>query len=265
MSRADNTVNRPEDFFVVTREPGAENPAIPTWANRSPNPAQLEHRSAPTLERIAVPEVPGAFQLLNVLSPEECQRLIGITESLGYLGDAAVSLPRRIRHNDNVTWVVDEATDASIWSRCAHYFGDQSRLYNGRKAVGLNARFRFYRYSKGDYFKPHIDGDWPGSRVIDEELIGNAYPDRYSCMTFLLLLNDDFEGGATQFLLDADAPKRPARDPEQARRVNVRTPLGAALCFPHGRHPLQCLHSSEPLVRGVKYIARTDVLFQLRQ
>ena len=261
MSTAIKTTHHPDDFFVVVREPGAENPAIPTWANRGPNPAQFENRSEPLVERIAIPEVPGAFQLLNVLSPAECKRLIGITESLGYLGDAAVSLPRRIRHNDNVTWVVDEATDKAIWSRCVQYFGDLSRTYNGRTAAGLNARFRFYRYSEGDYFAPHIDGDWPGSRVLDETLIGNAYPDRYSCMTFLLLLNDDFEGGATQFLLDADVPMRPARNPEQARRVGVKTPLGAALCFPHGSHPLQCLHSSEPICRGVKYIARTDVLF----
>jgi hypothetical protein len=45
--------------------------------------------------------------------------------------------------------------------------------------------------------------------------------------------------------------------------VDIRTPLGAALCFPHGMHPLHCLHSSQAIQSGVKYIIRSDVLFEL--
>jgi hypothetical protein len=47
------------------------------------------------------------------------------------------------------------------------------------------------------------------------------------------------------------------------RQVDVRTPAGSVLCFPHGMHPLHCIHSSEPIFSGVKYIIRTDVLFEL--
>ena len=97
--------------------------------------------------------------------------------------------------------------------------------------------------------------------MIDGELIANAYPDRYSEMTFLLLLNDDFEGGATRFFVDADGPG-PARQDGRAQVIDVRTPAGAALCFPHGSHPMHCVHSSEPIERGSKYIIRTDLLFQ---
>ena len=39
------------------------------------------------------------------------------------------------------------------------------------QALGLNARFRFYRYGPGDYFLPHTDGSWPGSRVRDGQLV----------------------------------------------------------------------------------------------
>lgn len=247
-------------FYVVAHEPGAEHPALPTWANRDDNPARLARDyPAERLTRREVSEVPGAYQLLNVLSAQECRRLIDLSESLGYLEDAAVSLPRRIRHNDNVVWVTDSETDAIIWRRVAHLTEEQPELFDHKRPLGLNARFRFYRYGEGDYFKPHTDGSWPGSRVVDGELVVNAYPDRYSLMTFLVFLNEDFSGGATRFL----APESVATGRAGPHReVDVRTPVGGVLCFPHGLHPLHCVHSSEPVTRGVKYIIRTDMLFE---
>ncbi|MCK9563829.1 MAG: 2OG-Fe(II) oxygenase, partial [Bacteroidales bacterium] len=203
------------------------------------------------------------YQLLNVLSSEECRRLVALGESLGYLGDAAVSLPREIRHNDNVVWVTDGATDGIIWRRVAHLAERDLAVFAGKRPLGLNARFRFYRYGPGDYFKPHSDGSWPGSRVVDGRLVANAYPDRYSLMTFLIFLNDGFEGGATRFRVPDGDFYGAARRAERYREVDVRTPLGAVLCFPHGTHPLHCIHSSEPITRGVKYIIRTDMLFEL--
>ena len=208
-------------------------------------------------------QVPGAFQLLNVLSSDECQRLIGISEQLGFLPDAAVSLPRSIRHNDSLTWIVDQQTDAIIWQRIAHLLDDRQGVFSGCKALGINARFRFYRYSRDDYFKPHSDGAWPGSRIIDGELIGNAYPDRYSQMTFLMLLSENFEGGETRFLVNAEDPTRPATRASGVKNVDIRTPAGGVLCFPHGSHSLHCIHSSVAITDGIKYIIRSDVLFEL--
>lgn len=248
-------------FYVVAREPGAEHPALPTWANRDANPARLA-RDHPTerITRHEIAAVPGAYQLYNVLSPEECERLRSLSEALGYLEDAAVSLPRRIRHNHNLVWVTDSETDDLIWQRVAHLTDRDPQLYEHKKPVGLNARFRFYRYGEGDYFAAHTDGSWPGSRVIDGELVTNAYPDRYSLMTFLIFLNDDYVGGATRFLVPEDRAQGRAAP---HREVDVRTPAGGVLCFPHGLHPLHCVHSSEPISEGMKYIIRTDMLFLL--
>lgn len=252
------------EFYVVAREPGAENPNLPTWGNRSLNPADLsEDYPVGSIMRKTVADVPGAYQLLNVLSAEECARLRTLTETLGYLPDAAVSLPRSVRHNDNVVWITDEQTDGIIWQRVSALANQDLGIFGHQKALGLNARFRFYRYGPGDFFKPHSDGSWPGSRIVDGELIANAYPDRYSLMSFLIFLNDDFEGGATRFLVNADNPDRPARQGSPVAVVDIRTPAGGVLCFPHGMHPLHCIHSSEPIERGVKYIIRTDMLFEL--
>jgi hypothetical protein len=50
--------------------------------------------------------------------------------------------------------------------------------------VGLNERFRFYRYDPGQHFAPHMDGCY--QRANGEE----------SQFTFLVYLNDGFVGGA---------------------------------------------------------------------
>ncbi|MGB1255966.1 MAG: hypothetical protein ACPG51_08870 [Thiolinea sp.] len=253
----------PGDFYIVAHEPGAEHPALPTWANHQVDPLGLAAAGQPDVFRQDLTDVPGAFQLLNVLSAVECQRLIELSEALGYLPDAAVSLPREVRHNDNVVWVTDEATDAAIWQRIAPLMTDPAGVFAGQQAVGINARFRFYRYGVDDYFRAHTDGAWPGSRVVDGELIHNAYGDRYSLMSFLIFLSEEFSGGATRFLVNADNPQQPARRGAPVREVDVRTPAGGVLCFPHGTHPLHCVHSSEPVLSGVKYIIRTDLLFTL--
>ena len=85
------------------------------------------------------------------------------------------------------------------------------------------------------------------------------YDDRWSELTFLLFLSDGYEGGLTEFYVETTN--------EQGERTHatkqVRTLKGDALCFPHGTHPMHCVHGSTPIESGVKYIIRTDVLFEL--
>jgi predicted 2-oxoglutarate/Fe(II)-dependent dioxygenase YbiX len=241
-------------FYIVARETGAENPSLPTWANTKENEINLDENLKPQITRIDLDNVPGAFQLLNVFTKEECEEFIKQTEELGYLEDAAVSLPRSVRHNDNITWVVDDLTHDIIWDRCKDFMYDNKEIFYGKNTLGINKRFRFYKYSKGDFFKLHTDGSWPGSRVVNKELITDFYKDRYSQMTFLILLSEDFQGGETQFVVNKNGEKE---------LVNIRTPKGGVLCFPHGLHPLHCLHSSNTISSGIKYIIRTDVLFEV--
>lgn len=257
-------INTTDDFFIAALEAGAEHLALPAWGNSKGNPVSLnENVDVSAIERHELMQVPGAFQLFNVLTKEECEKLISISEQLGFLPDAAVSLPRSVRHNDSLTWIVDEQTDGIIWQRIAHLMDDRQAIFGGSKALGINARFRFYRYNPKDYFKPHSDGSWPGSRVINDELVANAYPDRYSQMTFLIFLSEGFKGGETRFLVNADDSTKPATRNDNVKNVDIRTPAGGILCFPHGMHPLHCIHSSVPITDGVKYIIRSDVLFTL--
>lgn len=246
-----------DPFYVVTHERGLGGQQLPTWSDRGAPAIQFED-SPPALERVEVEGVPGAFMLLDLLSPAEAQQFIEVAERLGFHPDSPVSLSRSIRHNDNLNWVVSEAIDAELWARSAPAIPERIQ---GQVARGLNARFRFYRYGPGDYFSPHTDGAWPGSRVVDGRLVRQHDRTLYSQYTYLILLNEDYEGGETEFMVSHDDPSRAPRRGEAIQRLRVRTPAGAALCFPHGMHPQHCVHASTPITRGTKYIIRTDILF----
>ncbi len=235
------------DFYVVGKEPGHTAPDLLVWTSTGPGSVGFDESPAAAIECKDLSEVPGAFHLLNVLSVEECDRFVQISEALGYHGDAPVSLSRSIRHNNNFNWIVDESVDGPIWDRCRGSFGVSD--FDGQHPLGLNARFRFYRYLKGDFFNPHTDGAWPGSRVVDGQFMADAYGDRLSQMTALIFLSDGYEGGRTMFYTGPTSI------------VPVHTPKGAILFFPHGMHPQHCVHAGEVVTAGQKYIIRTDVLY----
>ena len=90
---------------------------------------------------------------------------------------------------------------------------------SGWKAVGLNERFRFYRYDPGQRFARHTDGSF--RRDNGEQ----------SHFTFLVYLNDGFDGGATAFH-------------ENRASLLVTPERGKALVFYHRQ-----LHEGMPVVR----------------
>jgi hypothetical protein len=77
---------------------------------------------------------------------------------------------------------------------------------------------------------------------------------RWSRLTFLLYLNEEFEGGPTTFFLPAAQEGL-----LEARAVSPRR--GCVLCFPHGNTAGSLLHEGSPVLNGAKYVARTDVLY----
>ncbi|MEM7291971.1 MAG: 2OG-Fe(II) oxygenase [Pseudomonadota bacterium] len=242
-------------FYTVAHERGRSEAALPTWADNGTGVIEFGASSGEDIRRVEIPEVPGTFQLLNVLSSRECEQFVAVTEAMGYHPDSPVSLGHDVRHNHNVNWVVDASVDEPIWARCRPHVHER---IHGALPLGINARFRFYRYREGDFFKPHTDGAWPGSRVIDRALHYDAYGDRESMFTILLFLSDDYDGGSTRFYVP-----NPDGFPMNTQGISVSTPRGAALCFPHGSHPDHCVHAGDPITRGAKYIIRSDILYPI--
>jgi hypothetical protein len=140
-----------------------------------------------------------------------------------------------LRVRDNLTAIVrDPALAAELWTRIApHVPRAMTSAWDGpRRAVEafcLYEPLRIYRYEVGHHFGLHTDQSYPRD-------------DARSLLTLLVYLDDDFEGGETEF-------------PEQGRTIVPRA--GAALWFQHA-----LLHAGKAVVRGVKHVLRTDVLYR---
>ena len=81
-----------------------------------------------------------------------------------YTEDAPVSLGRNVRRNENCVWLADDSLWLPIWKRIAAYMPPSSVPHGGRP-VGLNQRWRLYKYGPDDIFRLHTDGSWPGSKA----------------------------------------------------------------------------------------------------
>jgi hypothetical protein len=167
------------------------------------------------------------FVIHGFLPVEECDRLIARSEALGYeaatVGDVLVT---GVRNNARVI-LEDPDLATTLWDRAKPFLPQ----VGGWQAVGLNERFRFYRYDVAEAFAPHHDGSV--RRGFEE-----------SRLTFMVYLNDGCRGGETNFYY-----------PGGRLKLAVRPERGKALVFVH----LQ-LHEGAPVTGGRKYALRTDVM-----
>jgi prolyl 4-hydroxylase len=174
------------------------------------------------------------FVLRGFLSPEECAQFIESTEAIGY-SDApittSVGFVMRKDVRDNGRLMLDDAGLASRLFERARAFLVEEWFY--WRLVGLNERFRYYRYDVGQRFAPHTDGYF--ERDNGER----------SHFTFMVYLNDGFRGGTTNF--------HSGRTP-----IRVVPETGMALVFAHRQ-----LHEGAPVEEGRKYVLRSDVMYRL--
>ena len=178
------------------------------------------------------------FVVHDFLTPAECESFVARSEAAGY-DEATITsaegpvMSKDIR--DNARLILDDASLAdALWQRAQPFVPPTIEVWHAR---GLNERFRFYRYDVGQKFRPHFDGYFER---------GNG--DR-SQLTFMVYLNDGFEGGETKFHSDDRTPG-----------VSVRPRLGTALLFTHMQ-----IHEGAAVVRGRKYVLRTDVMYTKNQ
>lgn len=135
---------------MVAKEFGHSGRPLPTWACSRSGNVKFDNDSCGTSLRDISAHVPGCFQLIDVLSPSECDQLVDITERMGYDTDAPVSLPHSFRHMSNVNWIPHKTIVERVWERVVGQLPDfAEQVAPGAGAVGLNARFRCYKYVEG--------------------------------------------------------------------------------------------------------------------
>lgn len=178
-----------------------------------------------------------AFTLEDVLSADECKRLIEAAEGVGFspagIGPPDAHGAQRVctRIRDSGRLISDDPAFAQLqFRRIRHHLPS---IWQGRRLIGLNEQLKFLRYHPGQKFAPHYDGSFvrPGTS-------------NRTCLTVQLYLSmDHVEGGATIFCGAGEG---------EGKRCEPHA--GRALVFQHN-----ILHEGEEVMSGVKYAIRTDV------
>jgi len=148
------------------------------------------------------------------------------------------------RNNERVIVTIQPMCDV-LWDRVKDFC--PSTMSHGSRtmwsAVGLNERFRFCRYTKGEHFSPHNDACF--RRNSKEQ----------SFLTFMIYLNTPTEecGGTTNFLREHISYK----SNEDRILKKVHPVAGMVLIFQHN-----ILHEGQLLTGGKKYLMRSDVMYR---
>lgn len=195
-------------------------------------PAPDPERQHPFDDEVRDLAAPLVWTVDGLLPADECAVMIERFEKAGFMGapiNTVGSFERRpdVRNNERVMFDDPELARA-LFERVraevpAQLFCDPLRL------AGVNERFRGYRYDPGQQFRDHYDG----------RFVRNA--NETSLVTFMIYLNDGFEGGSTSF---ADF------------ELDVVPKTGTALFFQHALR-----HAGTAVTRGRKYVLRTDVMY----
>jgi len=179
-------------------------------------------------------EAPLVWTVDDALSARLCDSYAkkikdGITEVapiVGHDGQPEIDLPTR--NNTRLMW--DDANEAN--ALLARVEAHVPKTLSNMTLDGANPRLRLYRYDPGERHGAH----WDTVVELDDGIV--------SLLTLVFYLNDDFEGGATDF-------------PELEKVIVPKK--GRALLFQH-----RVLHEATSVTRGTKYVLRTDVLYRPR-
>ena len=172
---------------------------------------------------------PQIFLIENFLTHEECNRFIEESEESTF-EEAKINVYGRqlmnkgVRNNDRLM-IFDENTAEDLFKKAAEFLPQEQEGY---RLLNFNEMLRIYKYAPAQQFKMHRDGSY-----IRNEKEKSFY-------TFMVYLNDDFEGGETEF----------------ENLFTVAPEKGTALVF---YHPLR--HEGKILISGLKYVLRTDVMY----
>jgi prolyl 4-hydroxylase len=163
----------------------------------------------------------GIWVTEDFFTADECVEWIDFAEDIGFTDKKIIS---GIRTSATID---DKDKSFLLWQRAKEHL---PKMIYHHVAVGLNERLRFYRYNAEQKFAWHTDGT--------VTLPNN----QKSLLTFLIYLNNNYQGGETAFRNELNTVVRPE--------------TGTMLAFKH-----EILHEGSEVKSGRKYILRSDVMF----
>ena len=213
----------------------------------------IEQGAQPTFNKDLSFELKIAFSIDDVLSFDECNKVINITENFGFRAAApGIQTPPGMRQNTTVHWMANPADVAELYRRVSPFL--PSEIEGKVSMECLSHRFNTYRYTDGQQFRPHLDGDWPGFSINSSLNRMEKWDRGRSMMSMLLYLNgsqDGLDGGETLLMNGSEIVHR------------VVPESGRALFFRHGIHPGSVMHAGAPVVGLIKkYVVRINVMYE---
>jgi prolyl 4-hydroxylase len=178
------------------------------------------------------------FIIEDLLSKEECKKLIEKAHQVKTddKGNKSWHAPKDNTGQYMRVVMIDEELSTLLWERIKDVLEDNYKKY---KLEFLNPYFRFSKYSKGGMFPIHCDGK-------------NYQGDCEALYTLNIFLNDDFEGGATDFFQKEKGGRR------AILRHRTIPKTGSAALFWGDQ-----LHRGNTVESDYKYLLRTDVMGHL--
>ena len=185
-----------------------------------------------------------AFTVATCLTSEECRNLIDFSEQTGYepalLNVGAANILATDTRKSHRCMIDNCDLANALYERVKHLVPTTlfERGNGGREmeAVGLNERLRFLRYTSGDYFVQHMDGTYV--RPMGHPKYGEK-----SMLTFLVYLNESFEGGALEM--------------QWGPITSIQPSTGLVVVHDH-----QILHEAMVVQSGTRYCIRTDIMYR---
>ncbi|EYF07786.1 2OG-Fe(II) oxygenase [Chondromyces apiculatus] len=175
-----------------------------------------------------------------LFSAAECAEMLAGVDAHEWLPSTVNSATGRVvdtRIRDNTLAVLrDPALAEELYRRVLPHVPRamlaevEGRSHVAMEVTGVHVPVRIYRYEVGQHFGLHQDQAY---------FRGDGAK---SLLTLMVYLNEDFEGGETDF-------------PEQERTIVPST--GTALLFQH-----MVLHAGNRVRRGTKLVLRSDVLYR---
>lgn len=192
-----------------------------------------------------------ALILQNVLTRQECDALREFADTNEKIQPCGYKATIRVADRLEVS---DEKAARILYERIRPFLkvldltdtlprGVDPRQH-GRKWIpkAINPQLRLCRYNSEGFFLPHYDED-----------VARSTHERTFC-TFMIYLNDDFEGGATHFYNELQRHYEKANDEHIVYKYQPRA--GDALLFLS-----QITHDGGRVVSGKKFIMRSEVFY----
>ena len=205
-----------------------------------------------------------AFVATRILSKSECQRICNALSRHEKMKPIK-KMKRSYRVCDRLQVLLPEYSKEIfetlkpvLWRRGMFeivYPKSRGYAFSGKwRAVGLNESWRFVRYKVGGHFASHVDGSY----------VANS--ERRSLYTLNIYLNDLEEdaGGETVFCgkdqeLSYDKDEKRYGTDMSRIVASVKPRAGHGLIFTQA--PFELLHAGVPLKKGLKFLARTDIMY----